>query len=169
MCVLVENLKFDKDCAKFVPEILSDNKRQFCIECCNDIVDMMVPDSGFLNKVMTCNESWAFICSPESRIQSAKGKHMNSPRPKKEKMSRWQEKAMVIPLFDSQRFICFKCVPQGLTINKEYYLKILKKKFREKMREKKPQQWSSGGSTRTMLHATSQRWRPPGWPTEEWK
>ena len=87
---------------------------------------------------MSCDESWVFTYDPESKCHSAQWKHATSPRPKKAKMSRSQEKAMVIPFFDSQGLIHVEWAPQGQTVNKEYYLNVLKR-YREKMRKKRPQ------------------------------
>ena len=67
--VLAEDLKLHKVCAKFVPKILSDDQRQFCMECCTDILKMIEDDSGFLNKVVTCDESWVFTYNPESNVR----------------------------------------------------------------------------------------------------
>ena len=69
-------------------------------------------------------------------------------------MSRLQERAKVILFFDSLRLIHIEWVPRRQTINKEYYLAVLKR-LRKKIRKKRPQQCSSGGFTKTMPHATS--------------
>ncbi|XP_068238535.1 protein GVQW3-like [Palaemon carinicauda] len=116
--VLTKDLNPHKVCAKFVPKILSDDQKQFRVECCTDILEMIEADSGFLNKVVTCDQSWVFTYDPESKHQSAQWKHPTSPRPKNAKMSRSQEKAMVIPFFDSQGLIHVEWVPQGQTVNK---------------------------------------------------
>ncbi|XP_076058511.1 protein GVQW3-like [Oratosquilla oratoria] len=121
--VMTEDLKLHKVCTKLVPKILSDHQRQFRVECCTDILEMIEADSGFLNK---------------SKRQIAQWKHATSLRPRKAKMSRSQEKAMAIPFFDSQGLIHVEWVPLGQTVNKEYYLTVLKR-FREKMRKKRPQ------------------------------
>ena len=117
--VLTEDLKLHKVCATFVPKILSDDQRQFLMECCTYILEMIEADSGFLNKIVTCDESWVFTYDPKSKCQSAQWKHATFHRPKKAKMSRSQEKAMVIPFFDSQGLIHVEWVPQGQTVNKE--------------------------------------------------
>ncbi|XP_068246292.1 protein GVQW3-like [Palaemon carinicauda] len=111
--VLTEDLNLPKVCAKLVPKFLSDDQKQFRVKCCTDILKMIEDDSGFLNKVVTCDESWVFTYDPESKHQSAQWKHPTSPRPKKAKMSRSQEKAMIIPFFDSQGLIHVEWVPQG--------------------------------------------------------
>ena len=109
-----------------MPKILSDEQRQFRVEYCTDILEMIGADSGFLNKVVICDESWVlFTYNPESKHQSAPCKHATSPRPKKAKMSRLHEKAMIISFFVSQGLIHVEWVPLGQTANKEYYLTVL--------------------------------------------
>ena len=46
--IVIEDLKLHKVCAKFVSKILSEDQRQFCVECCTDILEMIEADSGFL-------------------------------------------------------------------------------------------------------------------------
>lgn len=58
--VLPEDLDLHKVCAKFVLKILSDDQNQFHVECCTEILEMIEADSDFLNKVVTCDESWVF-------------------------------------------------------------------------------------------------------------
>ena len=96
--ILTEDLKLHKICANFVAKILSKDQRQFRVEYCTDMLAMTKTNSSFLNNVISCDESWVFTYDPESTRQSAQWKHGTSPRPKKARMSRSQEKAMVIPL-----------------------------------------------------------------------
>ena len=141
--ILTNDLKLHKVCAKCVPKILSRDQRQFDVKCFTDILQMIKADFKFLNNIVTCDESCVFTCDPESKRQRAQWKRGTSPRPKKARMSRSQEKAMVISFFDSQGLIHVECVPQDQTINKEFYLTV-PRRCREKMRKKKPQQWTNG-------------------------
>ncbi|XP_076059317.1 protein GVQW3-like [Oratosquilla oratoria] len=111
--VLTEDMRLHKVCTKFVPKSLSDDQRQFRMECCTGILDMISADSGFLNKVVTFNKNWVFTYDPESKHQSAQWKHTSSSRPKRAKKSRSQEKAIVIPFFDSKGLIQIKWIPEG--------------------------------------------------------
>ena len=92
---------------------------------------------------MTCDKSWMFTYNHESKCQSAQWKNATFPRPRKAKMSSSQKKTMVIPFFDSQGLIHVEWVLQGQTISKKYYITVLKR-FREKIRKKRPQQCLSG-------------------------
>ena len=55
--ILTNNLKLHKVCAKFAPKILSTDQRQFRVECCTDILQMIEADFEFLNNIVTCDES----------------------------------------------------------------------------------------------------------------
>ncbi|XP_076032955.1 protein GVQW3-like [Oratosquilla oratoria] len=135
---LTEDLKFHKVCAKFLPKIFSDAQRQFRMECCTNILNIIAADSGLLNKAVTCDESWVFTYNPENKRQSAQWKYSSYPRPNKAKMNRSQEKAMAVPFFDSKMLILIEWVPEGQSVKKEYYLKVLER-FKEKLRKKRPQ------------------------------
>ena len=63
-------------------------------------------------------------------------KHTFSPRPEKARMTKSQEKAIVIPFFDYQGLIHVEWVPEGQSVNKEYCLEVLRK-FRERLGKKK--------------------------------
>ena len=79
-----------------MPKVLSKDQRQLRVECCTDMLAMTEINSSFLNNVVTCDEGWVFTYDPESKRQSAPWKQETSPRSKKARMSRSQEKAMVI-------------------------------------------------------------------------
>ena len=49
---------------------------------------------------------------------------------------------MMIPFFDSMGIIYIHWVPTGITVNKEYYIKVLRE-FRKKFRQKRPQLFES--------------------------
>ena len=141
--IMTNNLKLYKVCAKFVPKTLFRDQRQFRVECGTDILQMIVADFEFLNNIVTCDESWEFMYDPESKRQSAQWKHGTSSRPKKKKIRRSQITAIVISFFDSQGLIHFESVLQGQTVNKKFYLTVLRS-FREKIKKNRPRQWTSG-------------------------
>ena len=53
---MTNNLKLHKVCAKFVPKILTRDKRQIRVECCTDILQMIEADFEFLNNIVTCDD-----------------------------------------------------------------------------------------------------------------
>ena len=70
-------------------------------------------------------------------------KHAGSPRPKKARQSKSTHKLLMIPFFDSTGMIYMHWVPTGQTVNKEYYVEVLRE-FRNRFRWKRPALFKSG-------------------------
>ena len=80
-------------------------------------------NSGFkgLNKIITGDETWCFAYDPETKRQSFEWVGETSPRPKKLKFQRSCIKTMLIIFFDSQGVVHKDFVPEGKTVNAEFY------------------------------------------------
>ena len=92
---------------------------------------------------MSCNESWIYCYDPETKRQSSQWKHAGSPRPKKARQSKSTHKLLMIPFFDSTGRIYMHWVPTGQTVNKEYYVEVLRE-FRKRFCWKRPALLKSG-------------------------
>ena len=57
--------------------------------------------------------------------------------------SRSHAKSMLIIFFDFECVVHYEFAPRGETINKEYYVEVLKR-LRDAVRRKRPRFWSSG-------------------------
>ena len=53
------------------------------------------------------------------------------------------QKLMMIPFFDSMGIIYIHWVPTGITVNKEYYIEVLRE-FSKRFRRKRPELFESG-------------------------
>ena len=62
---------------------------------------------------------------------SSQWKHVGAPRPKKTRQSKSTLKLFMIPFFDSAGMIYMHWVPTGQTVNKEYYVEVLRE-FRKR-------------------------------------
>ena len=80
---------------------------------------------------------------PETRRQSSQWKQAGSPRPKKARQSKSTHKHLMIPFFDSTSMIYMHWVPTGQTVNKEYYVEILRE-FKKRFYQKRPALFKSG-------------------------
>ena len=96
-----------------------------------------------LEKKMPCDESWIYCYDPGTKRQSSQRKHAGSLRPKKARQSKSTHKLMMIPFFDSTGMICMYWVPTGQTVNKVYYVEVLKE-FRKRYHRKRPALFKSG-------------------------
>ena len=70
-------------------------------------------------------------------------KHAGSPRPKKARQSKSTYKLLMISFFDSTGMIYMHWVPTGQTVNKEYYVEVLRE-FRKRFLGKRPALFKSG-------------------------
>ena len=59
------------------------------------------------------------------------------------RQSKSTQKLMMIPFFDSMGIIYIHWVPTGITVNKEYYIEVLRE-FRKTFRRKRPELFESG-------------------------
>ena len=76
----------------------------------------------------------------ETKVQSSLWVSKMSPRPKKARKVRSHVKVMLTVFFDSEGVVHCEFLPQGRTVNKEYYLEVMQR-LREAVRKKRPDAW----------------------------
>ena len=92
---------------------------------------------------MPCEESWINCYDPETKRQISQWMHAGSPIPKKARQSKSAHKLLMIPFFDSTGMIYMYWVPTGQTVNKEYYVEVLRA-LRKRFLGKRPALFKSG-------------------------
>ena len=107
------------------------------------MVELINSDLAVLDALVTCDESLIYCYDPETKRQSSQWKHVGSLRPKKARQSKSTHKFLMIPFFDSTGMIYMHCVPTGQTVNREYYVEVLRE-FRKRFRRKRPALFKSG-------------------------
>ena len=108
-----------------------------------DNLEMVSDDNeNVLKKVITGDESWVYSYDPETKQQSSQWKRPDEPRPKTARQSRSHVKSMLIIFFDYVGVVHYEFAPRVQTINKEYYVEVLKR-LRNAVRRKRPRFWSS--------------------------
>ena len=76
------------------------------------------------------------------RLSRHNGWGKDRPRPKRARMSRSKLKEVMVVFFDWHGVIHYEFVPRGQTVNKEFYVAVLKR-LREAVRRKRPQLWTN--------------------------
>ena len=133
-----------KICAKFFPRVLREDQKERRCHDSREMVELINSDSAVLNALVTCDESWIYCYDPETKTQSSQWKHAGSPRPKKARQSKSSHKPLMIAFFfDSTGMIYMHWVPTGQTVNKEYYVEVLRD-FRKRFLGKRPALFKSG-------------------------
>ena len=99
---------------------------------------------GFMAyQLVICDESWIYCYEPETKRQGSQWKHAVSPRPRKPRQSKSTHKLFMIPFLDSTRMIYMHLGTTGQTVNKEYFVEVLRQ-FRKRFRQKRPALFKSG-------------------------
>ena len=92
---------------------------------------------------MPCNESKTNCYDPETKRQSSQRKHAGSPRPKKPDRANPPTNFWWSLFFYSTGMIYMHWVTTGQTVNKEFYVEVLRE-FRKTFRRKRPALFKSG-------------------------
>ena len=79
---------------------------------------------NFLSRIVTADKTWISLYEPESKEQSTMWKTLESPSPKKFKVSHSTKKQMFIMFFDIHGVILSHAVPQVQTVTANYYSKV---------------------------------------------
>ena len=125
--ILNKILGVTRMCAKFIPKLLTTEQKDLRSEIAQDNLEMVSDDGNVLKKVITGDKSWVYGYDPETKQQSSQWKHPDEPRPKKARQSRSHVKSMLIIFFDCEGVVHYEFAPRGQTINKEYYVDVLKR------------------------------------------
>ena len=140
---ILEELKMRKICAKFVSRVLREDQKETRCHDSRVMVERLNSDPAVIDALVTCDESWIYCYNPETKRQSSQWKHADSSRPKKARQSKVTHKLLMIPFFDSTGMVYMHWVPTGQTVNKEYYVEVLRE-FRKRFRRKRPALFKSG-------------------------
>ena len=115
-----------------------DQKERHCHDS-RETVELINSDPAVLDALVTYDESWIYCYDPETKRQSSRWKHAGFPRLKKARQSKSTHKLLMIPffVFDKTGRIYMHWVPTGQTVNKEYYVEVLRE-FRKRFLGKRP-------------------------------
>ena len=81
--IIHEQLKMRQICAKFVPRVPSEEKKERCHNNSREMVKFIDSDPEVPEALVTGDESWIYCYDAESKRQSFQWKHAGFPRPKK--------------------------------------------------------------------------------------
>ena len=146
--IIREELKMRKNCAKFVPGVLrEDQKERRCYDS-RDMVELISSDPAVLDALVTCDESWIY-CYDTDQETLPKGSVLALPDTQVQTVQIHPQTFDDPPLFFFFFFFLQHCHdlhalgPNGLTVNKEYYVEVLRE-FRKRFRWKRPALFKSG-------------------------
>ena len=130
--ILTENLGMHHVAAKFVLCLLSEDQKQNCVYV-SKLVDCANADENFLKNIVTGDETWVYSCTVETKDRSSQWISKMSPRPKTVQQVWSNVNIMLTVFFYCKDIIHHEFLPCGQTVNKEYYLNVMKR-LREAVR-----------------------------------
>ena len=140
--ILNKILGMTRVCAKFIPKLLTTEQKDLSSEITQDNLKwsvmmkislrrlLLVINHGFMVTILKLNTNLH-----SGSVQTSHGQ--------KTRQSRSHVKSMLIIFFDCEGVVQYELAPRGQTINKEYYVEVLKR-LRYAVRRKRPCFWSSG-------------------------
>ncbi len=149
--ILRKDLRLHPVSAKFMPRILTDEQKQFRLQICQQHLDQFNQEGiGFLQRIVTGDESSLPTFAPETKIRTAQWIPRNERHPRKALRSRTRRSTMITTFFDCNGLIHTEFVPQGETVTADAYCATLGR-LREQIRHKRPHLWVKNGDWRHYL------------------
>ncbi|UYV78130.1 hypothetical protein LAZ67_16000210 [Cordylochernes scorpioides] len=140
--IFINDLGMRRVAAKFVPKLLNCDQKQHRMNIANEMLDSVRDDPNLIQRVITGDEAWVYGYDVETKAQSSQWKLPHEPRPKKARQVRSNVKVLLTVLFDCRGVVHHEFLPQGRTVNKEYYLQVMRN-LREAIRQKRPDLWKN--------------------------
>ena len=110
--------------AKFVLRILTAEQKEWRLCVATNMLQEAESDENFMGQIITGNETWGYGHDPETKWQSSQWKSADSPRPKKACQVLSKFKVMLNVFFDIEGIVHYEYVPQGQTVNQQFYLQV---------------------------------------------
>ncbi|UYV71132.1 RAD54L2 [Cordylochernes scorpioides] len=140
--IFINDLGMRRVAAKFVPKLLNCDQKQHRMNIANEMLDSVRDDPNLLQRVITGDEAWVYGYDVETKAQSSQWKLPHEPRPKKVRQVRSNVEVLLTVFFDFRGVVHHEFLPQGRTVNKEYYLQVMRN-LREAIRQKRPDLWKN--------------------------
>lgn len=140
--IITHELGMRRVAAKMIPKLLNFQQKQYRKEVAQQMLNDVENDPELLKRVITGDESWVYGYDVETKTQSSQWKTKSEPRPKKARQVRSNVKVLITVFFDWKGVVHYEFLPRGRTVNKEYYVEVLRH-LREAIRKKRPELWAN--------------------------
>ena len=103
---------------------------------------MLSDYQGIYKQIITGDESWIYAYDPETTVQSNEYHLKGEAKPKRPLQSRSKIKMILTVFFNYRGVVHYEFLPTGQTVNKEYYLSVMRH-LREAIHKKRAELWAS--------------------------
>lgn len=123
--IITRDLNMSKVSARWVPRLLSTEDKARRVERSEHFLRRYRAEGErFLDRIVTLDETWLWHYDPESKAQSSVWKTPQTPPPRKAKVQKSGGKHMYLFLMDRKGMILQHQIPDGQTVNADYYSKV---------------------------------------------
>jgi hypothetical protein len=142
MChmILTENLCMHHVAAKFVPCLPNEDQKQNRAIVSKELVNCANADENFLKHCLQVMKLGFTALMSKQKPSLYIGSQKCHPDPKEAWQVQSNVKVMLAVFLNCEGIICHEFLSRGQTVNKEYYLKVMKT-LRDAMRRKKSGLW----------------------------
>ncbi len=120
--VIREYLHMRRLCAGWIPKMLTVEQKARRVSSCVSFLRRVDREGDtFLDRIVTVDETWIRLYDPET---NSMWKGPGSPSPTKFKMARSTKKRMFIVFYDRRGVVLCHTVPEGQTVNSQYYSNV---------------------------------------------
>lgn len=140
--VLVDVLGMRRVAARLVPKELNFLQKEHRKQVAEDMLERANSDPTFIKRIITGDETWVYEFDMQTSQQASEWRFSNEPKPKKPRQSRSKIKVMLTVFFDYRGVVHSEFLPEGQTVNKHYYLEVMKR-LRNSVRRKRPDLWNN--------------------------
>ena len=135
--IVVHVLCMKRVAVRLVPKDLNFLQKERRVEVAKEMLANVADDPIFIKSIIAGDQTWVYEYDIETAQQSSEWRAKNKPKPKKPRQSRSKIKVILIVFFDYRGVVHHGFVPEGQTVNKEYYLAVLRR-LCEAIRRKRP-------------------------------
>ncbi|XP_062618459.1 histone-lysine N-methyltransferase SETMAR-like [Saccostrea cucullata] len=136
--ILSQHLDMKRVSARWIPKLLTDEDKTKRLQLSRAFLRRYSNEDNFLQRIVTTDETWLFHYDPETKQQSSAWKRKSSPPPLKAKVRKSARKNMFIFFMDIRGMLLVHAVPEGQTVNAEYYAQVIRRYLVNAIRKKRP-------------------------------
>ena len=123
--IVTEKLEMSRVCARWVPHILTEEQMNSRVQTSSYFLSRYQREGlAFLQRLITTDEVWVNFFTPETKQSSMVWKFKDEGPPTKAKACKSKDKVMYILFIYWGGILLNHQVPQGVTVNSDYYTKV---------------------------------------------
>lgn len=140
--ILHDDLGLKRVAARLVPFQLNFLQKMTRVEISKEMLSNVDLDETFIKRIISGDETWVYEYDTQTKHQSSQWQSPKDPKPKKSRRFQSRKKVMLTVFIDYNGVVHHEFLPEGQTVNKEYYLGVMRR-LRESVRLKRPELWKN--------------------------